>query len=576
MQRKCSALCDNLTRKKPSDVWFSDSPLRRCLKTVDLTFIGVGSVIGVGLFVMTGELVRNVAGPAVILSFVLAATAALLSALCYAEFGCRIPNAGSAYLYTYVSLGEIWAFIVGWTMVLEYILAAAILARSCSEYINSVADGVIFTSFMENLATWNTCCLGRFPDILALLLSIVATVIVSFGARKTSFCIKVATTIALVSLIFIVSVGLIFTEPQKWTETFVPRDAKSILRAAGSLFFVFAGFDVIAVASEETANPRKSIPLSLVMSYAVSVIAYCGTAFVLALIIPSNGDLHQFAPVSEYFAQKTFMAGKYIVGIGGMFGTAGALLLTTFAASRVVFSIATDGLLFQWLAHAHDEWHIPVRTALTNGLIIGCLAVFFEVQHLMELLSIGTLIAFTSVAVSVLVTRYQPGVQSVTHVLEGSREKTDRWLQQVCCVTSLAQNNYKRLQDGEDMTQQSEIPKTKEEPDENSSFRASVAVCLLTLGLTGLSIVLTSTDISQFFGKQGWALLVSSMLGLLVVFSLMLLERQPKSSATFPFMVPLVPYLPTATIFVNVLLLVSLHPFTYVRFTVWMIAGKLL
>lgn len=143
-----SKICDILTRKKIEDNWFGETPLKRCLTTLDLTSLGVAAVVGAGLYVVTGELARDVAGPAVVVSFFIAGVAALFSGICYAEFGCRIPRAGSAYVYSYATVGEFWAFFVGWNMILEYIIAAASLARACSEYINSFAQGSIYNFFM--------------------------------------------------------------------------------------------------------------------------------------------------------------------------------------------------------------------------------------------------------------------------------------------------------------------------------------------------------------------------------------------------------------------------------------------
>lgn len=381
-------LCDSLTRKKPLLVWISDSPLRRCLNTLDLTSIGVGTVVGAGLYVVTGELARDVAGPAVILSFFIAAIAALLSGICYAEFGCRIPKAGSAYIYSYVALGEIWAFIVGWNMILEYLIGAASLARASSEYINSLTGGLTYKFFMK-VATWKHPALGPFPDFLALTLALSMAVVVSLGARKSSLFNKIVTFVNMSVIIFIICAGMYFADVGNWTNDFAPYGTRGILTAAGSCFYAFVGFDVIATASEEVVNPKKSIPLSIIMCLVISSLAYFGVATVLTLIMPYQ-KLDRFAPLAEAFAQNGFYSAKYIIAVGALCATLSSLVTNSFAAPRVIYSMATDGLLFQCLAHVHEKTHVPVRAAVMDGLLIGILALLLDIRQLVSVYLIHT------------------------------------------------------------------------------------------------------------------------------------------------------------------------------------------
>lgn len=338
-----SKICDILTRKKIEDNWFGETPLKRCLTTLDLTSLGVAAVLGAGLYVVTGELARDVAGPAVVVSFFIAGVAALFSGICYAEFGCRIPRAGSAYVYSYATVGEFWAFFVGWNMILEYIIAAASLARACSEYINSFAQGSIYNFFMEDIGKWNVPALGSFPDFLAMAVALVISCIVSLGALKSSLFNKVMTFINLSVIIFIICVGLYFVEGKTW-QAFAPYGVNGVLKAAGGCFYAFVGFDVIATASEEALNPKRSIPLSIILTIVISFLAYFGVATVLTLMIPYN-QLSQFAPLAQAFTQRGFSAAKYVVAIGGLCATMSSLLTATFSVPRVLYSMATDGLL---------------------------------------------------------------------------------------------------------------------------------------------------------------------------------------------------------------------------------------
>ena len=379
----CSKVCDNLTRKKPAEEWFSESPLKRCLTTMDLTSIGVGTVVGAGLYVVTGELARDVAGPAVIISFFIAGIAALFSGICYAEFGCRIPKAGSAYVYSYVAVGEFWAFVVGWNMILEYLIAAASLARACSEYIDSFAQGYIYKFFMENIATWNVPALGSFPDFLALALALIFSAIVSLGAHKSSMFNKVMTFINLFVITLIICAGLYFVDGKNWQPKFAPYGVSGVLTAAGSCFYAFVGFDVIGTASEEAVNPKRSVPMSIILSLAISFLAYFGVATVLTLILPYD-QLRRFAPLAEAFAQRGFSGAKYVVATGGLCATMSTLLTNSFAAPRVVYSMASDGLLFNWFAHVHEKTKVPVRATLVDGVLIAILALLLDVKQLVS------------------------------------------------------------------------------------------------------------------------------------------------------------------------------------------------
>ena len=383
----CSKVCNRLTRTKPTEDWLSESPLKRCLSTLDLTSIGIGSVVGAGLYVVTGQLARDIAGPAVVISFLIAAIAALLSGICYAEFGCRIPKAGSAYVYSYVTVGEFWAFVVGWNMILEYIIAAATLARSCSEYINSFAEGYIYKFFMNYIGTWNVQFLGSFPDLLAFMLALIIAIIVSLGAKKSSFVNKTMTFVNLSVITLIICVGLYFVEAQNWQSKFAPYGVSGVLTASGSCFFAFAGFDVIGTASEEAINPKRSVPLSIMLTLVISFLAYFGVATVLTLMMPYD-KLSRFAALAEAFAQRGFSGAKYVVATGGLCATVSTLLTNSFAGPRVVYSMASDGLLFNWFAHVHEKTKVPLHATLVNGTLIAILALLLDVKQLVSLIGL--------------------------------------------------------------------------------------------------------------------------------------------------------------------------------------------
>jgi len=383
----CQSLCDNLTRKKPAEVWLSDTPLRRCLTVIDLTSLGVGSIVGAGLYVVAGDLAREVAGPAVVLSFLLASISALLCVFSYAEYGCRIPKAGSAYIYTYVTLGEIWAFIVGWNVVLEYIIAGASLARACSEYLDTVFQGKIYHFFMHDIATWNHAGIAPFPDFLAAAIVVAVVTLVCLGVRSSVNVQKAVTVGNFIVIFFMIIYGLFFANFKNWTKNFTPYGVQGVLRGAASAFFAFAGFDVITTASEETVYPQRNIPLSLILIITISTIAYLGVTTVLTLMLPYQ-ELDTLAPLAKAFSQNgNFPAAKYIIACGGICATISSLVCVVFSSSRIVYSMSVDGMLLKWFSHVNERSHSPVRATIIAGCFSAMLSLIFDITQLVSCFS---------------------------------------------------------------------------------------------------------------------------------------------------------------------------------------------
>ncbi|KAJ7379569.1 hypothetical protein OS493_013961 [Desmophyllum pertusum] len=580
----CQRLRNNLTRKKSDEVFQSDSLLRRCLTTIDLTSLGVGTVVGAGLYVVAGELARDIAGPAVVLSFLLASLSALLCASFYAEFGCRIPKAGSAYIYTYVALGEIWAFVVGWNIILEYIIGGASLARACSEYIDTVFHGEIYHFFMNGIATWNYAAIGPFPDLLAFGLVVVVVILVCLGTRLSANVQKVVTAGNFLVVLFMIVYGLFFANFENWTNDFAPYGTRGVLRGAASAFYAFAGFDVVTTAAEEAVNPQTNIPLSLILTVTISTMAYFGVATILTLMLPYY-QLDAFAPLAQAFAQGNFPAAKYIIAVGGICATLSALVCVVFSPSRIIYSMSTDGLLFRWFSHVNNKTHAPVRATITVGCLTALMAMIFDINQLVELLSIGTLLAYTMVAISVLVSRYQPGVQSVyANSASETSTRTGQWILNLCTKSNEPQHDstlqisqtaaYQPITDEEKPLNDNDDD-FKREANESTAFCVKLSVFFLVAGIAGLAVFLTYC-FERISEGEWWAVFLICVFSGTIVVSLVAIQLQPRNSATFPFMVPGVPYIPAITIFINAVLMANLHWTTYVRFGVWMILGFIL
>ena len=562
-----------LTRRKEIDNDLSNSQLRRCLDVFDLTAIGVGATVGAGLYVVTGQIARDVAGPAIVLSFFVAAVAAFLSGICYSEFGCRITKAGSAYVYTYTSLGEIWAFIIGWNMILEYVIGTASLGRASSEYIDSITGGVIRKFFIDNIGQFHASGLGSYPDFLAFVLVLAVSLIVASGAKHSAVFNKFVTTINMLVILFVLAVGLFHVNPKNWAgaHQFLPYGVPGVLAGAASCFYCFVGFDVIATASEETINPKRAIPLSIMLCLIISFMAYFGVASILTLMV-SYDKLDKFAPLPEAFKAAGVPAAKYVIAIGGLCALAGSLMSGIFAVPRIMYSMASDGLLFKFFARIYERTNVPIISIAFAGVLSAILALMLDLKQLVEMLSIGTLLAYTLVSLSVLVLRFQPGVEDVEYDEEVS--SSVRSYKVICCQKMLPESkgpDYKPL---ESVTHDKKQDiKDTEEPTNTTSQIANAAISLIVVGLAGFCALLIA-GWGALGDKEVWAIFTACFLGFLIIFGVVVMQLQPTNNAKFPFKVPCVPALPIASVVVNLFLLLKLSPWTWVRFGVWMVLGK--
>ena len=377
-------LLDNLIRKKPQEAWIPDVSLRRCLSAIDLISLGVGTTLGTGLYVIIGNLARNSSGPSVILSLMLASSAAFLCGLSFAEYGSRFPDGGSSYMYTYATLGEISAFIVGWNIALEFLLAGASLARTCSELIDYASNGTVFAFFSKYLAKyWSIPGTVSFPDLLAAALVLAVMTILCLGARSSTNFHNAVTVVNVAVVVFMIFFGLFFAHFEYWKINFASHGFSGVLPGAVQAFFAFSGFDVVAEAAEEVIHPEKNIPKSFLITIVVSTLCYIGVATVLTLMVPSN-SLDQYAPLVRAFGQTTFPGAQYIILIGGVCATISALFCSVYSTSRIVYSMSVDGLLFKWFSKVHTNTQVPHRATVASGIVTALLALLFDVNELVR------------------------------------------------------------------------------------------------------------------------------------------------------------------------------------------------
>lgn len=562
-------LVTSLTRRKTEDFVPSDSPLKRCMNVFDLTALGIGSMLDAGLYVVIGQIAHSTAGPAIILSFMIAAIASLLSGLCYAEFASRVNRAGSGYIYTYVAMGEIWAFLVGWCMITEYILSSASLAAGCSQYINFLFNGSVYEFFKQEFGEWNEPFLGPFPDLLAFGLVVIVTLIVCLGVKEFKLVLDITVFLNLLVITFIIFVGAYYADASNWSsvEKFAPYGWTGILAAAPSCFYCFIGFDTIPNASEEALNPSVSVPLAILLSLGISLAAYIAVIIVLTMMIPYY-QLKQLAPIAEAFATRAFGASKYIVSVGALCSMLSSLLAACFATPRLIYSIAYDGLIFSCFTKIDKERKIPLRAVAVSGVFSALLAFLFEMQQLVEMVSVATITTYTMVSLSVILTRYQPSINSLTDE-DMLTAQTQSWLRNLFSMRRKgASDAYQKL------PRDSIRPACHVTATECTNTIANVTVTIMMLSMFALSVSL-KTWIVNTDNIETATIFFVSLYSFATLACLVVLGLQPQNNASFCFMVPGVPLLPAISIFINLILLTLLHTLTYVRFAIWIAVGKL-
>ncbi|MFG2890810.1 amino acid permease [Streptomyces sp. NPDC048248] len=400
--------------------------LKKSLSALDLTVFGVGVVIGTGIFVLTGKIAKEQAGPAVALSFVVAGVVCALAALCYAEFASTVPVAGSAYTFSYASLGELPAWIIGWDLILELALGCAVVAVGWSGYVRSLLD----TAGVQLPAGLSGTHEGEFGfDLLACVLVLLLTVILVLGMKLSSrvTAVVVGIKVTVVLLVIVAGAFLItgsnyepFVPPSKPTEGggglaaplvqvmfgFTPADfgTMGIFAAAAVVFFAFIGFDIVATAAEETRNPQRDVPRGILGSLAICTFLYVAVSVVVTGM-QKYSKLSTDAPLADAFKDlgHPFFAG--LISFGAAVGLTSVCMILLLGQSRVFFAMSRDGLLPRVFSRVHPSFGTPYRSTLLLGGVVAVVAGFTSIDELAELVNIGTLFAFVVVAIGVVLLR---------------------------------------------------------------------------------------------------------------------------------------------------------------------------
>nr|XP_044631625.1 LOW QUALITY PROTEIN: cationic amino acid transporter 4-like [Equus asinus] len=564
--------CQKLNRLKPLEESTTETSQQRHLTMLDLILLGMGATMGLGLYMLTGTVAKEMAGPAVLVSFSVAGMASLLAALCYAELAARVPRKGASCLFTYVFMGGLWAFLIGWILLIQCLIGGITMARTWSSHLDAIFGHRIRSFTMAHVGSWQVPFLAQYLDFLAAGVILLASAFVYCGVHISSWLNRTFSAISLVVILFIVTLGFVLARPENWSTEeggFAPFGFSGIMAGAATCFYAFVGFGAIAASSEEGQNPKRAVPMAIAISVGLVAGTNILASTVLTLMVPRHSLDPDWALADAFYQQGYSWAG-FIVAAGAVCGMTTVLFNILFAVPRIVYAMATDGLFFQIFTHVHPRTQVPIVGILVFGFLMPLLAVLLDLEALIQFLSIGTLVTCPVVNTSIIVLRFQKsppssplGSVSPGPVAEGYEDSS----------------GHRRLED----TEQPSAP----EPGQlrpalrpflgfMSGCRPGVAVAWALRVLVVSAIIL---DCVLVFGNSAlhlppWGhtllLLLSSVVFLLSLLVLGAHQQQRRQDA---FQVPMVPLIPAASILLNVFLMLHLSSLTWLRFSVWLLIG---
>ncbi|CAH0715868.1 unnamed protein product, partial [Brenthis ino] len=515
------------------------SNLRRCLSVWDLTALGVGSSLGVGVYVLVGSVALHLAGPSIVLSFLIAAVAALFAGMCYAEFGSRVPKAGSAYIYTYVTVGEFVAFIIGWNMILEAVFGTASVARGLSMYVDSVTNSSM-SAFFTSFAPINSIHFSPYFDFFSFFVVLLLGVLLAVGVRESSVINNLFTAVNVLVILFIIFAGAFKVETSNWSIPaaevpenrgkggFFPYGVWGMLRGTAVCFYGFVGFDSISSTGEEVRDPRRSIPIAIMSTLVIVFLVYAGVATVVTMMMPYYLQ-ETVASMGTAFTYVGWDWAQWIVTVGAIVGISASLYGAMFPLPRLLYSMASDGLLFHWLAKVISTRKTPMIATLFSAVIIATIAAVLELNELILMMCIGTLLSYTIVASCVILLRYR-----------SSSISTDTGLMKL--MLGIGQKS----------------------PTKTTSFIINITLVLFIC--TCLSNALIVHHVEQ-------PLIYMGVLHAIAFLLIIIMALQPQVKEELSFKTPLVPLVPCLSIYVNIHLMILIKLQTWIRVFIWIAIG---
>jgi len=380
----------------------SGRSLKRALGPIDLTLLGIGGIIGTGIFVLTGVAARQDAGPAVVASFALAGLVSALAAFCYAEFSTMLPISGSAYSYSYATLGELFAWIIGWDLVIEYAVAASTVASGWSGYFGKIL-GQLGIHIPVAFSTGFLAGHGGGMNVPAFLIILAVSSLLVIGVRESTTFNSIIVVLKTAVILYVIAAGAGYVDATNWNP-FMPFGWHGVVAGAGLVFFAYIGFDGVTTAAEEARNPERDMPIGIIGSLLICTALYIAVAAVITGMVPLE-KIDVTAPLAQAFLDVGLNIGASLISAGAIIGLTSVLLVLLYGQSRIFFAMSRDGLLPPMFARLHPRYRTPHLSTMLVGVLVAIVAAIFPLDELARFVSIGTLAAFVMVSAGIIVLR---------------------------------------------------------------------------------------------------------------------------------------------------------------------------
>ncbi|AMO34249.1 amino acid permease [Lysinibacillus sphaericus] len=383
--------------------------LKKTLGAFDLLLLGVGAIVGTGIFILPGTVAATHAGPGIVFSFIIAAIVCAFAGMCYSEFASSVPVTGSAYTYGYIVFGEIVAWLVGWALLLEYGLAVAAVATGWSSYLNSLLAGFHIVLPQAISGAFNPAA-GTYINVPAIFIIFATAFLLTLGIKESTRFNSWMVFLKVAVILLFIGVGVFYVKPTNW-EPFLPFGISGVFSGAALVFFAYLGFDAVSSAAEEVKNPQRNMPIGIIGSLLICTVLYVAVSMVLTGIVPYHA-LNVSDPVSYVMqlVHQDWIAG--IISLGAVVGMMTVILVMSYGGTRLLYALGRDGLLPKSMAELSPKFKTPVKNTWIFALLVAFCAGFVPLSKLAELVNMGTLVAFTIVSIGVVYLRKNKNIPS--------------------------------------------------------------------------------------------------------------------------------------------------------------------
>ncbi|XP_057174741.1 cationic amino acid transporter 3-like [Ursus arctos] len=569
-----------LVRRRPLEPPVAETSPARRLTFLDLVALGVEHTVGISAYIVAGDVARDQAGPSIVICSLVAGLTSLLAGLCYAEFGARVPHSGSSYLYSFVSIGELGAFITGWILILTNVAGLAIRIWAWTLALDRLFGNKISQTLQEIVSPHVPGVFAEMLGLFVMFLLLLLLDLLTWNIRQHSLITNVVTLVNLLVLGFVIISGFIKGDLHNWKLTeedyvqaglnhtsslgllgsggFVPFGFQGIVQGSATCLYSFIGFTIIIIRGEEAQNPQRSIPMGIVISLLISSLVYFSVFSALTLMVPYY-QLRPGSTLPEAFLHIGWAPAYYIVAFGFFCSISASFSVYMFPIRRMISMMAQDGLLFSVLARIQTGTYARIVSTVSFGIITAITVLFFGFTALLDLISFGGLLVFSLLAFSVLILRYEPETQNGGN--EAQEENGGNEVQ--------AQEENEPA--AEKLTLRGQFFPGSPTPTPLSGRIVCICSSLLALLLTLLCLALAHWP-GLLSGDPG-PITVVVLLLVLITGITGVIWRQPQSSTPLPFKVPALPLLPLLSIFVNICLMMQMTAFAWAGVGVWMLIG---